>query len=141
MWPLSRRLDGGCPPLRLNGPHTADGGVKDIQISPDSTRIGYTADQDTNDVTELYTAPIGGGSWEKINGPLVPGGVFGAWLSTAGPSGSAAIFSCHDNYVFPQLASSTLQGAANVIVGGISHLGMAFSSLVLDKLLEALEQP
>jgi triacylglycerol lipase len=57
------------------------------------------------------------------------------------PAGSVAIFSCHDNYVFPQLASSMLQGAANVIVGGISHLGMAFSPLLLDKLLEALEKP
>lgn len=76
---------------------------------------------------------------------MCPGSSWLAALALPGavplPSGSAAIFSCHDNYVFPQLASSTLQGAANVIVGGISHLGMAFSSLVLDKLLEALEQP
>lgn len=71
-----------------------------------------------------------------------------SWLATLAlpgavplPSGSAAIFSCHDNYVFPQRACSILEGAANVAIGGVSHLGMAFSPLVLDKLLEALEKP
>ena len=56
------------------------------------------------------------------------------------PSGSVSIFSCHDNYVFPQRACSTLEGAINVAIGGVSHLGMAFSPVVLGKLLEALEE-
>ncbi len=56
------------------------------------------------------------------------------------PAGSVSIFSFHDNYVFPQQACSTLEGAANVAIGGVSHLGMAFSPLVLEKLLEALEK-
>jgi triacylglycerol lipase len=70
----------------------------------------------------------------------------GSWLAALArpgavplPSGSISIFSCHDNYVFPQRACSTLEGAANVAIGGVSHLGMAFSSVVLEKLLEALE--
>ena len=54
------------------------------------------------------------------------------------PPVAVSIFSCHDNYVFPQQACSTLEGAANVAVGGVSHLGMAISPLVLGKLLEAL---
>jgi triacylglycerol lipase len=54
------------------------------------------------------------------------------------PSGSVSIFSCHDNYVFPQRACSTLEGAANVAIGGVSHLGMAFSPVVAGKLLDAL---
>ena len=68
------------------------------------------------------------------------------WLAALGlpaavplPPGSASIFSFHDNYVFPQQACSALEGAANVAVGGVSHLGMAFSPLMLGKLLEALE--
>ena len=55
------------------------------------------------------------------------------------PPDAISIFSCHDNYVFPQRACSTLAGAANVAIGGVSHLGMAFSSLVQEKLLEALD--
>lgn len=55
------------------------------------------------------------------------------------PPGSVSIFSCHDNYVFPQRVCSTLEGAASVAIGGVSHLGMAFSPLVLETLLEALE--
>lgn len=54
------------------------------------------------------------------------------------PSGSVSIFSCHDNYVFPQYACSTLEGAANVAIACVSHLGMAFSPLVAGKLLDAL---
>lgn len=70
------------------------------------------------------------------------------WLSAlAGPGavplppGSVSIYSCHDNYVVPQQDGSTLQGAANVAIGGVGHIAMAFSPLVLDKLLEALASP
>ncbi len=69
-----------------------------------------------------------------------------SWLSALGapgavplPSGSVSIYSCHDNYVFPQQAGSTLEGATNVAIGGVSHIGMAISPLVLGKLFEALE--
>lgn len=55
------------------------------------------------------------------------------------PPASVSIFSYHDNYVFPQQACSTLAGARHVAIGGVSHLGMAFSPLVLGKLLEVLE--
>jgi triacylglycerol lipase len=55
------------------------------------------------------------------------------------PPASVSIYSCHDNYVFPQRACSTLEGAANVAIGGVSHLGMAFSPRVLGNLMEALE--
>jgi pimeloyl-ACP methyl ester carboxylesterase len=57
------------------------------------------------------------------------------------PRGSVSIYSCHDNYVFPQETGSRLEGATNIAIGGVSHLGMAFSPVVLGKLLEALEKP
>ena len=47
--------------------------------------------------------------------------------------------SCHDNFVYPQETGSRLEGATNVAISGVSHLGMAFSPYVLGKLLEALE--
>jgi triacylglycerol esterase/lipase EstA (alpha/beta hydrolase family) len=64
------------------------------------------------------------------------------WLSTLAaplPQASVSIYSCHDNYVFPQQACSTLEGATNIAIGGVSHLGMAFSSRVLGSLMEVLE--
>ena len=64
------------------------------------------------------------------------------WLSALAaplPPASVSIYSCHDNYVFPQQACSTLEGANNVAIGGVSHLGMAFSPRVLGNLIEALE--
>ncbi|MCX7150185.1 MAG: alpha/beta fold hydrolase [Rhodocyclales bacterium] len=71
-----------------------------------------------------------------------------SWLGALGapgavplPQGSVSIYSCHDNYVVPQQAGSTLEGATNVAISGVSHLGMAFSPVVLDALLEALASP
>ncbi len=55
------------------------------------------------------------------------------------PRGSVSIYSCHDNFVYPQETGSRLEGATNVAIGGVGHLGMAFSPYVLGKLLEALE--
>jgi Tol biopolymer transport system component len=46
-----------------------------VQITPDGSRVLYVADQDTDDVLELYSAPIGGGASPiKLNGALVSGG-------------------------------------------------------------------
>jgi hypothetical protein len=39
----------------------------------------------------------------------------------------------------PQRACSELAGAKNLAIGGVSHLGMAFSSQVLQVLLEELQ--
>jgi hypothetical protein len=55
------------------------------------------------------------------------------------PRGSVSIYSCHDNFVYPQETGSRLEGATNVAISGVGHLGMAFSPYVLGKLLEALE--
>lgn len=57
------------------------------------------------------------------------------------PPGSVSIYSRHDNYVAPQEAGSMLADAASVAIGGVGHLGMAFSPLILGRLLEALEAP
>ncbi len=54
------------------------------------------------------------------------------------PPASVSIYSLHDNYVYPQQACSTLERATNVAIGGVGHLGMAFSPRVLASLMEAL---
>jgi triacylglycerol lipase len=49
-----------------------------------------------------------------------------------------SIYSVHDNQVMPQRACSALAGATNCAIGGVSHLGMAFSPAVLSVLLAVL---
>lgn len=62
--------------IKLNDPLTAGGEVLSInfKVSPDSQRVIYSADQDTNNVMELYSSKIVGGENVKLNGPLVTGG-------------------------------------------------------------------
>ena len=68
------------------------------------------------------------------------------WLSelAAGdvlPQDSVSIYSCHDNYVYPQQAAARLDGAAHVAIGGVGHIGMALSPQLRDELLKVLEAP
>ncbi|MDK9702343.1 MAG: alpha/beta fold hydrolase [Sulfuritalea sp.] len=55
------------------------------------------------------------------------------------PPASVSIYSVHDNYVYPQQACSTLEGASGAVLVGVGHLGMAISPRVLRSLLAALE--
>lgn len=59
---------------KLNAPLVTDGNVGLVRISPDNRTVVYRADQDTNNKTELYSVPIGGGTVTKLNAPLVSGG-------------------------------------------------------------------
>lgn len=52
---------------KLNGPMIADGDVSDFKISPDGQRIAYRADQDADDVAELYVAMADGSGFTKVN--------------------------------------------------------------------------
>lgn len=56
--------------LPLNDTLVAGGDVEEFQITLDSNRIIYRADQDTNDKSELYSVPITGGKIAKLNPPL-----------------------------------------------------------------------
>jgi len=66
--------------VKLNGPLVAGGGVSPLswgfRISANSTRVVYYADQQTDDVFELYSVPIAGpaSSGVKLNSALVTGG-------------------------------------------------------------------
>ena len=67
---FAARADGTGSRVRLNGTLTSGGQVDgSIFITPNSQRVVYMADQDTDDVFELYSVPIGGGTNVKISGP------------------------------------------------------------------------
>lgn len=69
-------LDGSAPPVRLNAPLPAGGAVFDgFRISPDSSRVLFYGDLQSDGVDELAIAPVDGGAPSIIlNQPLVPGG-------------------------------------------------------------------
>jgi Tol biopolymer transport system component len=56
---------------KVNGPLTTGGNVSNFEVSPDSASIVYLADQDTDDVAELYAADPGLERQHVIYLPLV----------------------------------------------------------------------
>lgn len=63
---------------KISDAMTTGGNVQnDFEISPDSIRVVYIADQDTDDTYEIYSVPITGPatSGMKLNKELVDGGV------------------------------------------------------------------
>ena len=64
--------------VKLNDPLPVGGDVafKKFTVSPDSSRVVYIADQETDEVDEIYSVPITGSSTAniKLNGPLPSGG-------------------------------------------------------------------
>lgn len=77
-------------PYKLSGEMVLDGDVDDYSISPDSSRVVYLADQDTDEVQELYSVPIGGGTPVKLNGPFVTGG--DVWPFSISPDSSRVVY-------------------------------------------------
>lgn len=73
--------------VQLNPPLVNGGNVYpndwEYEISPDSTRVVYVADQDTDEVLELYSVPIIGGTVTKLNGPIIAGGDISRTSSSA----------------------------------------------------------
>ncbi|MCI0636241.1 MAG: hypothetical protein L0206_20355, partial [Actinobacteria bacterium] len=70
-------IDGSSAPVKLSGPMSAGGDVDQLTwlIAPDSSRVVYRADQDTDEVFEVYAAPVdGSASAVKLSGPMVAGG-------------------------------------------------------------------
>ncbi|MEL6268897.1 MAG: hypothetical protein AAFR22_03730 [Chloroflexota bacterium] len=68
---------GGGTSVKLNGMLPDEASTFDVtsvfyfQISPDSSTVVYSADQDTANTFELYSVPIGGGQSTKLNAPFV----------------------------------------------------------------------
>lgn len=69
-------LNGSSAPIKLNGALVSGGNVEwSAKISADSSRVAYVADQDTDDVGELYNVPIDGSTPPvKLSTTLTSGG-------------------------------------------------------------------
>jgi Tol biopolymer transport system component len=86
-------LDGSTAPVRLNSELASGGSVDfDFQIGPDSLAVVYRADEERNEVFELFAAPADGSSGPvKLSGTLVQGGDVRPGFRIA-PDGSAVVF-------------------------------------------------
>ena len=63
----------GSPLMPLSGPMPAGRNVESFQIAPNSQGVVYRADQQTDEIFNIYAVGILGGTPVKLNGPL-------AWL-------------------------------------------------------------
>ena len=98
----SAPLDGSAASVKLNGTMVAGGdvtmayGLGDFQVSPDGARVVYRADQDADDVFELFSVPIdASASPVKLSGALVAGGDVAAVDSSSfgiSPDGSRVVY-------------------------------------------------
>lgn len=85
--------DGSQTPIKLTPPMVANGGVRsfgtpEFAPRPDGKHVVYMADQDVDQVDELFSVPLDGSRVSRrLNGPLAPGG--DVWSFAMGPTGQA----------------------------------------------------
>jgi Tol biopolymer transport system component len=122
--------------VKLSPALVAGGDVSEFAISPDGARVVYRADQETDEVRELYSVPIAGpaAAGVKLNGALVPGGDVGDYV--ASPNGARVVYRADQetDEAF-ELYSVPIAGPAAVgvklngplVAGGSVSEGAAFS--------------
>ena len=78
--------------IKLNSALPPGGDVDRFQFSPDGSRVLYLAEQDTDEVDELYSVPAMGGTPVKLNSALPSGGnVYSDGLQFS-PDGSRVLY-------------------------------------------------
>jgi len=89
----------GGTPLTLNGPLVSGGNVlaASARFSPDGSRAVYVADQDADEVFELFSVPVTGGTPQKLNGPLTSGGDVSTVALQFSPDGSRVLYVADQN--------------------------------------------
>jgi len=98
------------PVIKLNGNLVSGGDVSIFQISPDSSRVVYRADQDTDNVFELYSVPLGGETAGiKLNSNLVSGGDVSIFQIS--PGGNRVVYGAdQDAFTRLELYSVSING-------------------------------
>jgi hypothetical protein len=116
--------------IQLNGVLVVPGGnVTDFAVTPNGLSVVYRADQDTDEVFELYRVIIAApGTSTKLNGPLancVPGpGVCGDVTTSFGviPDNSGVV------YIADQTTDEVFELFRTVFSGGNSQLNPSFTT-------------
>jgi hypothetical protein len=132
------RMSWAAAPIKLNGPLGPGQNVTAgrVQISPDGSRVLYLGDQDADNVFEIFSVPIGGGTRVQLSGTLATGGdvlVNGLDIS---PDGSRVLYYADQttDEVFEAFSVPLSGGTATKLngtlaVGGdVSNAGLRFNS-------------
>jgi len=139
----------GSGNVKLNGPLVAGGDISPFGFawSPDSSRIAYRADQETDEVLELYSSAPDGSGNVKLNGPLVKGGSVSFGFAAWSPDSSRiAYLADQETDEVPGLCSSRPDGSGNVklngplVTGGSVSLGFAAWSLDSSRIAYLADQ-
>ena len=117
----------GSTPVRLNDDLTVGGDVHHdgLQFSPDGSRVVYLADQDTDEVWEIYSVSGTGGVPVKLNDELVEGGdVYSSGLQFSPDSLRVLYYADQDTdgvweiYSVPSTGGTSVKLNAELITGG-----------------------
>lgn len=127
----------GGTPTKLNGTLVNGGDVvvAGLQISPDSERVLYRADQDVDEVFEIYSVPIAGCTPVKLNGTLPSGGDVSEVGLQFSPDGSRVLYHANqvtntvfEIYIVPSAGGTPVKVNATLPNGGdVSEIGLQFS--------------
>jgi len=128
---------GGGPATKLNGSLTGAGDVLPwpkhgpaFEITSDGARVVYLADQETDEVIELYSVPIGGGTPVKLHGTLTSGKVFDFQLS---PDGFTVVYRAMlDGSALIELFSVSVNGGAQARLNAPVHTAVEAYSISPD---------
>ncbi|MEQ8234757.1 MAG: hypothetical protein RKL32_23845 [Gammaproteobacteria bacterium] len=126
---FSAQVTGTGVPIRLNGPLVPGGNLVDgntvnpnlgFLVTPDSGRVVYRADQDVDDVHELYSVPISGGTPVRLTPIPPPGGdvppdfpyTFGESFAVSADGTRVIYRADHDRNDVDELYSVPVDGSA-----------------------------
>ena len=121
-------LDASAEPIQLNDTLGVGGDVVlPFRISPTGARVVYSADRNSDELFELFSAPISGGTVVQLNGPLVAGGDVDTSPNgfRIGPGGNRVIYRADQDtdgvnelYVVPIDASAGADKLNDPLVAG-----------------------
>ena len=97
-------------------PHPTLPGGRDVTLwswSPNSTRIAYVADQDSDDVFELFTATSTGGSNLKVSGPMAAGAQVD--LVNWSPDSIRLVYHANADGATPQFFATLADGSTDAV--------------------------
>jgi len=108
-------IEEGGEAVELSGTLTGGEDVSEgFQISPNGDRVVYRADQDTNNVIELYSVPIEGGAVVRLNGTLTPFGSVDSFRIS--PDGTRFVYRAdQDTIDVFELYSVPIEGGVNPV--------------------------
>ena len=123
--------------VKLNGALVAGGDVlsNSVRFGPDSSRVLYGADQNTDEVFEVFSVPPTGGAAVKLNGALVAGGDVSVGSLQFSPSSNRVLYLADQTtdevtevFSVPAAGGTAVKLNGPMVAGGdVSSIGLQFT--------------